>query len=99
MNELIVGGTVTVKLLPLEAVPAVVVTRIGPVVAALGTVAVIWVLEFTVKLAPVLLKATAVAAVKLLPLIVTLVPTGPLVGLNELIVGSAVAPVNTKSST
>ena len=33
------------------------------------------------------LKATAVAPVKLLPLIVTVVPTGPLVGLKLLIVG------------
>ena len=34
------------------------------------------------------LKATRCAPVKLLPLIVTLVPTGPLVGLKPLIVGA-----------
>ena len=36
------------------------------------------------------MKVTALAPVKLLPLIVTLVPTGPLVGLNELIEGAGV---------
>ena len=38
VNELIVGGdVVTVKLLALVAVPAVVLTLIGPVVAPVGT--------------------------------------------------------------
>src|SRR5438552_18985254 len=73
-----VGGLMTVKLLPLLAVPPAVVTLIGPLVAADGTVAVIVVAEFTVKLALVPLNRTAVAPVKLVPLIVTLVPTGPL---------------------
>src|SRR5437867_12842285 len=86
-SRLSVGGTVTVKLLTLVAVPAGVVTLIGPVVAPLGTVAVIWVLEFTVKPAVVPLKVTAVVPMKLLPLIVTMVPTGPLGGLKELMVG------------
>src|SRR5438132_671870 len=87
-REVIVGGTVTVKLLPLVAVPPGVVTWIGPLVAPLGTVAVSWVLEVTVKLAVVPLKVTEVAPVKLVPLIVTPVPTGPLAGVNELIVGA-----------
>ena len=100
LKELIVGGpTVTVKSLLLPPVPAVVVTLIGPVVAPVGTVAVIWVLETTVKAASVPLKVTVLAPVKLFPPIVTVVPTGPLVGLKELIVGAFVAPVNTKSST
>src|SRR3989442_1705909 len=94
VKELIAGGeAVTVKLLALVAVPAEVVTRIGPVVAPLGTLAVIWVFEFTVKVAVVPLKVTAVAPVKLVPLIVTVVPTGPLVGVKELIVGGDVVTV------
>ena len=81
---------VAVKLLALVAVPPGVVTLIGPLVAPLGTVAVIWVLVFTVKLAPVPLKATAVAPVKLFPLMVTEVPTDPLLGLKELMVGGGI---------
>ena len=42
------------------------------------------------KVAPVPLKATAVAPVKFVPLIVTLVPTGPLVGVKLVIVGATV---------
>src|SRR5258706_1572821 len=73
---------VTVKLLALVAVPPGVVTLIGPVVAPPGTVAVIDVDEFTVKLTVAPVKVTAVAPVKLVPLIVALVPTGPLVGVT-----------------
>ena len=47
----------------------------------------------TVKLAVVPLKATLVAPLKLVPLIVTLVPTGPLLGLKELIVGGETVTV------
>src|SRR5204863_1243689 len=97
VKELIVGGeAVPVKLPALVAVPPGVVTLIDPEVAPLGTVAVIWVLVFTVKLAPVPLKATAVAPAKLFPVMVTEVPTGPLVGLKELIVGGAVEVVTVK---
>ena len=44
--------------------------------------------EVTVKVAEVPLKLTAVPPVKLVPLIVTLVPAGPLVGVNPVIVGA-----------
>lgn len=44
----------------------------------------------TVKAAPVLLNVTAVAPVKFVPLIVTLLPTVPLVGLKLVIVGGLV---------
>src|SRR5438876_6083075 len=44
--------------------------------------------ELTVKLALVPLNVTAVAPVKAVPLIVTLVPTGPLVGVKLVIVGA-----------
>jgi hypothetical protein len=46
-----------------------------------------------VKLALTALNVTAVAPMKFVPLIVTLVPTGPLVGVKPVIVG-AVTTVN-----
>src|SRR5439155_1105092 len=95
-----VGGLMTVKLLPLLAVPPAVVTLIGPLVAADGTVAVIVVAEFTVKLALVPLNRTAVAPVKLVPLIVTVAPTAPLALLSVppavvTLIGPLVAPDGT----
>jgi len=86
----------TVKLVVLVAEPPGVVTLIGPVVAVEGTVAVIWVAEFTTNVAVTLLNVTEVV-VKLAPLIVPLkfvpviftdVPTGPNSGVNEVIVGA-----------
>src|SRR5207245_6379462 len=71
----------------LVAEPPGVVTLSGPVVAPTGTVAWIAVAEVTVKLALNVLNLTAVAPVKFAPLIVTLVPTGPLVGAKLVIVG------------
>src|SRR2546430_16358620 len=62
---------------------------IGPVVAPLGTVAVICVSEFTAKEAAAPLNATAVAPVKCEPLIVTPAPARALAGLNELIIGAS----------
>jgi len=90
LNEEIVGGgggVVTVKLVALVAVPVGVVTAIGPVVAPVGTFALSELSEMSVKVALVPLKVTALVPVKPLPLIVTLVPAGPLLGLNEEIVG------------
>src|SRR5206468_562465 len=84
----IVGALTTVNELELVAVPPGAVTLRGPEVAPAGTVAWIAVAEVTVKLALVPLNATAVAPVKLVPLIVTLVPTGPLVGEKLAIVGA-----------
>ena len=83
----IVGGFTTVKLLPVVAVPPGVLTLIGPVVAPAGTVAWIDVGEFTMNVEPMPLNRTAVAPMKLLPLIVTLNPTGPLAGVKPVIVG------------
>src|SRR2546428_790190 len=82
--------TATVKLLALVAVPPGVVTLSGPVVAPLGTVAEIEVEEVAVKLALVPLNRTAEAPVKFVPVIVTGVPTGPLVGAKLVIVGAGV---------
>ena len=59
-----------------------------------GTVAVICVELTKVNEALAKLKRTAVAPVKFVPLIVTSVPTGPLVGVKLEIVGAATtAPV------
>jgi len=82
----------TVKSRALTPVPAAVVTLTLPVVAPLGTVVSIRVSETTVKeVATVPLKNTWVAPVKFVPVMVTAVPTGPLDGVNEVIVGG-VAP-------
>jgi hypothetical protein len=95
-KPLIVGDCTTVNALALVAVPADVVTRSGPVLAvaqggdghvAPGTTVAIDVSEATVKLALVPLNVTAVAPVKFVPVIVTLLPTGPLVGVKLVIVG------------
>src|SRR3989442_3887072 len=82
----IVGGGMTVKLLALIAVPPDVVTLIGPVVAPLGRVVTFEVHTFTVQLPPPPLFLTDVTPVKFVPLIVTLAPTGQLVGEKLLIV-------------
>src|SRR5947209_11918383 len=96
LNELIVGSApVTVKALALSTEPAGVVTLILPVVAPPGTLVLIWVSETIPKLAVVPLKVTWVAPVKFVPVMVTPVPTGPLVGVNELIVGGN--PVTVKA--
>jgi hypothetical protein len=91
----IVGPLVaTVKLFALVAVPAEVVTLSGPVVALVGTVAWIAVADVTVKLAAAPLNVTDVAPVKFVPLIVTVAPTAPLVGLKLVIVGGLATTVN-----
>ena len=86
------SGTVTVKLAADRLAPVGVVTLIGPLVAPDGTVRVIWVSELTVNDAEVPFTAAAVAPVKLAPVTVTVVPTGPLVGENPLIVGAGADP-------
>jgi hypothetical protein len=71
-------------------VPEGVVTVIFPVVAPDGTKAVNRWSLWNVKLAAIPLNRTAVTPVKRLPLIVTDVPTGPLVGENPLTTGPEV---------
>ena len=78
---------VTPKELLLVAVPPVVVTVIGPVVALVGTVAITSVLLTTMKDADTPLNATFVTPLNPLPLIVTFVPTAPLVGVKLVITG------------
>lgn len=62
---------------------------IGPSVAPVGTVVVISVSETTVNVARVPSKTTRLAPVKPVPFTVTVVPTGPLLGLKSVIVGIA----------
>ena len=83
---------VTLKLPLVDAVPPGVVTEIGPSVAPAGTLAMICVpVPLTKKGVPVPLNCTALAPAKFAPLIVTLVPTGPLVGLNPVKLGGVPA--------
>src|SRR6266550_5336258 len=77
----------TVKLVALVAVPPGVVMAILPVSAPLGTIAVTRVSEFTVKVAFTPWKVTFVVCLRLTPVIVTAVPTAPLVGEKLVICG------------
>ena len=85
-----VGAATNVK--PgLVAVPPGVVIEILPL-APLATTAVILVADTTLnEVAVVPPKLTAVAPVKLVPVIVTAVPTGPDEGANEVIIGCDIA--------
>jgi len=78
---------VTVKDVALVAVPPGAVTPIFPVFAPVGTVAVIWLLFFTVNVLAFPPNVTPLASVNPLSVIVTAVPTLPLVGLKPRIVG------------
>src|ERR1039458_2289688 len=78
----------TMKRVELVPVPAGVLTAILPVLARVGTVAVIRVEELTVKVADLPLKVTEVAPVKLPPVIVTSVPARPLAGVKLVIQGA-----------
>ena len=78
---------VTVKLLALVPVPPGVVTLIVPVVALVGTMATICVLEFTVYTALTPLNFTAEAELKFVPVMVTLLLVAPLVGVKLVMLG------------
>jgi hypothetical protein len=83
------GAPVTVNEVAEVAVPPGVVTLILPVVAPAGTDAVIWESSVTVKVGwAVVLNVTALAPVNPVPVIVTGVPTDPLVGLKLETVGT-----------
>lgn len=94
VKDEIVGATggglvVTTKDVPLVPVPPPVVTAIGPLVAPLGTVAVIAVSEPTENVAAAVpLNVTLLAPLKPVPAIETVVPTGPVAGVNDEIVGA-----------
>lgn len=84
---------VTVKLPALVAVPSNVVTMMGPVGAPNGTVVVIVPELLTVNIAAVPSNETAVTPVKVVPLIVTPVATGPEAGAKEVMAGITVKRV------
>jgi hypothetical protein len=67
--------------------PPFVATAIVPVLAPVGTGAVIFESEFTANKADTLLNVTFVACLRPVPVIVTQVPTGPLVGVKVAKVG------------
>lgn len=71
------------------AIPVGVRTYNRPVVAPAGTLARTCVALSTVAGVEVALNRIVVAPVKLVPVIVTLVPDTPLVGVNDVIVGAA----------
>ncbi len=83
LNEEMMGGVVTVKLLELTAVEPETVTLIGPVEAPEGTVTTSFVVvaDETVAAAPLnCTESFDLVALKFVPLMVTDVPTAPLVG-------------------
>ena len=89
-----VFGTITVKVPVLVAVPPGVVTAMVPDEAPAGTVKVMVVASTTVKptmAAP--FSVTAVAPVRFVPVIVTVAPAWPLVGVKLAIVGAGVVTV------
>jgi hypothetical protein len=80
-------GLVTVKSAALVVEPPTVVTVIGPVIAPVGTLVTIVVdVALVIEACTPLNEAVAVEP-KLVPVIVTTAPTGPLVGVNPEIVG------------
>ena len=92
VNEVIVGGGMTVKLVALVPVPDGVVTAMVPVVAPAGTLAVSCVTRLIVMFAnptSVPLNFTDETFTKLVPVMVTVPPTGPLVGVKLATVGAA----------
>lgn len=95
-KEVMVGGPRTVKGVAEELVPSRLETEMGPLVALPCTTARSRVSEITVKV-PVVLKIptillndTLVVPVKYLPVMVTSVPTGPLVGVKLVMIGGVV---------
>ena len=94
VKDVIVGaGIGTVKAVALVAVPPGVVTVILPVDAFAGTVVVIDFADTTVNAADVVPNFMLVAPVKFVPPIVTVVPTGPAVGVNDVMVGTGMVTV------
>jgi hypothetical protein len=81
------GGGVTVNELELVPVPLSVLIEIGPVVAAAGTVAWISPPDSDVMLASAPLTLTPSRQEKFVPKMPTVVPGGPVEGVNEVIVG------------
>ena len=81
------GTGTTVKVAPPVTPPPNPVTEILPVVAPTGTTVVIWASLSTVKSAAIPLNATPVTPVKLMPEIVTVIPSAAVAGVKPVIVG------------
>ena len=89
-SRLLISTTVTVKGSALTAVPPGVTTLIGPLVASGGTMARILVIETTSNSRELTrLNRTSVTPRKWVPVTVTLVPTGPLAGVNPVMFGGS----------
>src|SRR5947208_17122626 len=86
-----VAAEPTVKFTPLLATPPTVTTTL-PVVAPPGTDATMLVALQLVVLAVVPLKVTAPVVPKFVPVMVTAVPTGPVVGFRLVIAGAVPPP-------
>src|SRR5207253_7786972 len=84
---MLLGAEPTVKFTPLLATPPTVTTTL-PVVAPLGTDATMLVALQLVVVAVVPLKVTAPVVPKLAPVMVTAVPTGPVVGFRLVMAGA-----------
>src|SRR5438270_13534363 len=90
-NEEISGAEFTRKLVALVPVPAAFVTVIFPLVAPVGTVALICVSEFTVNVvAAVPSKLTPVDPVNPVPVRIGSASCREIVGVNEVMVGTTV---------
>ena len=96
-TERAIGAVVTVKSVALVAVPPGVVSEILPVVAADGTTAVTDVAVFDENVVVVPFNLTADTPVRFVPVMTTLVPTGPVDGLNDEIVGVRRGPRRSSS--
>jgi hypothetical protein len=79
---------VTVKFVAVDTLPPEVLTMMGPVNAPEGTVTVIFVDEKVPEAAALPAKIMESGGIKFVPLMTTVVPTGPHVGLKLLIVGA-----------
>ena len=91
LRLVIAGAAITLKTAALCAGPFAVAILMGPLAAPTGTVAVIFTVELTVKTSVATPpNDTAVTFAKLAPLIVTVLPGGPLVGVKPLITGPVV---------
>jgi hypothetical protein len=99
-SPVIVSPRVTVKLVADVPIPSVVVsTRIGPVVAKGGTVAVIVLEERVLILANTPLNVTLLTFVKLVPEIATVDILGPDAGLKLVMVGTGCAVTKVVADT
>jgi len=88
VKEVNFGATRTVKLVALVTVPFSVVTLIGPLVEPDCTFAVMVVLFTRMKIDAVPLNFTDDTLTKFVPVMVTTVKSGPLLGVKEVIVGA-----------